>query len=163
MSYRTAIFFILARPDGEVVAVLVNGPAIGNDTAAKLLRQSLQRSKDSGLWQADSDIYLVVSRPIVAGSGAESVTLGFLAIGKRIDDSFAKQLGSFAGSEVLLTAGKVAVASTQQFSPARTRVRFSTTPVKTAMCSWTTVITRSRASAFRPALRYRSAAICCSL
>lgn len=98
--------FILARPDGEVVAVLVNGPTIGSDTAAKLLRQSLQRSKDSGLWQANSDIYLVVSRPIIAGTGAESVTLGFLAVGKRIDDSFAKQLGSFAGSEVLLTAGR---------------------------------------------------------
>jgi signal transduction histidine kinase len=110
--------FILARPNGEVVAVLVNGPGIGNAIAAKLLRQSLERSKDSGLWQAGSDIYLVVSRPIIAGTGPESNTLGYLAIGKRIDDSFAKQLGSFAGSEVLLTAGNVAVASTQQFNAA---------------------------------------------
>ena len=45
-------------------------------------------------------------RPIIAGAGQESNALGYLAIGKRIDDSFAKQLGSFAGSEVLLTAGK---------------------------------------------------------
>jgi len=110
--------FILARPNGEVVAGLVNGPEIGNATAAKLLRQSLRHSKDSGLWQAGRDIYLVVSRPIIAGAGAESNTLGYLAIGKRIDDLFAKQLGSFAGSEVLLTAGNVAVASTQQFNSA---------------------------------------------
>ena len=110
--------FILARTNGEVVAVLVNGPEIGNATAAKLLRQSLERSKDSGLWQAGSDIYLVVSRPIIAGTGPESIALGYLTIGKRIDDSFAKQLGSFAGSEVLLTAGNLAVASTQPFNAA---------------------------------------------
>ena len=110
--------FILARPTGEVVAVHVTGTPIDNATAAKLLRQSLERSKDSGLWQADRDIYLVVSRPIIAGAGPESTTLGYLAIGKRIDDLFAKQLGSFAGSEVLLTAGNVAVASTQQFNKA---------------------------------------------
>ena len=48
----------------------------------------------------------------------ESNALGYLAIGKRIDDSFAKQLGSFAGSEVLLTAGNVAVASTQSVNGA---------------------------------------------
>ena len=110
--------FILARPNGEVVAVLANGSGIDNATAAKLLRQSLERSKDSGLWQAGRDIYLVVSRPIISGLGPESNTLGYLTIGKRIDDSFATQLGSFAGSEVLLTAGDVAVASTQQFSAA---------------------------------------------
>ncbi len=52
------------------------------------------------------------------GAGPESNALGYLAIGKRIDDSFAKQLGSFAGSEVLLTAGNVAVASTQPFNAA---------------------------------------------
>lgn len=107
--------FVLGRPNGEVVAVLVNGPAITNTAAANLLRGSLERNKDSGLFQAGQDIYLVVSRPIIAGAGSESNILGYLAIGKRIDDSFAKQLGSFAGSEVLLTAGNVAVASSQPF------------------------------------------------
>jgi len=106
---------ILATPNGEVVAVHVNGAGIADAVAANLLSKSLQHGKDSGLWQAGNDIYLVVSAPIISGAGPESNALGYLAIGKRIDDSFAKQLGSFAGSEVLLTAGNVAVASTQRF------------------------------------------------
>ena len=106
---------ILATPNGEVVAVHVNGASIADAVAAKLLSKSLQHGKDSGRWQAGSDIYLFVCAPTISGAGPESNALGYLAIGKRIDDSFAKQLGSFAGSEVLLTAGNVAVASTQQF------------------------------------------------
>ncbi len=107
---------ILARTNGDVVAIHVNGPTINNSIAATLLHQSLQHSNDSGLWRAGNDIYLVVSRPIIAGIGPESNGLGYLAIGKRIDDSFAKQLGSFAGSDVLLTAGNGVVASTQPFN-----------------------------------------------
>ena len=109
---------LLARPTGEVVAVHVDGPTIGYDTAAKLLRESLQRSNQTSFWRAGNDIYLVVAWPIISGAGPESNGLGYLAVGRRIDDSFAKQLGSFAGSEVLLTAGSVAVASTQPFDTA---------------------------------------------
>ena len=109
---------MLARTNGEVVATHVDGPPIGNALAAKLLRESLQHTNEIGLWQAGREIYLVVARPIVSGTGPESNGLGYLAIGKRIDDTFAKQLGSFAGSEVLLTAGNVAVASTQVFDSA---------------------------------------------
>jgi signal transduction histidine kinase len=107
--------FLLAWADGEVVAVHVSGASMSEEAAGKLLRQSLRRSSNTGLWRDGKDIYLVVSRPIVAGAGAEANPLGYLAIGKRIDDSVAQQLGSFAGSEVLLTAGDAVVASTQSF------------------------------------------------
>ena len=106
---------LLARTNGEVVAVHTNGSRIGDVSATRLLREALQRSNGTGLWREGDDIYLVVTRPIIAGAGAESNPLGYLAIGKRIDDSVATQLGSFAGSEVLLTAGNAVVASTQPF------------------------------------------------
>ncbi len=109
---------LLARMNGEVVAVHVNGPSISIASATKLLREALQRNNESVLWREGNDIYLVVTRPIVAGTGPESNGLGYLAIGKRIDDSVAKQLGSFAGTEVLLAAANVAVASTQPFDGA---------------------------------------------
>lgn len=108
--------FLLARPDGEIVAVHVGGGAsMGEATAGKLLRDFLRRGSATGLWRDGKDIYQVVAKPIIAGAGAESNALGYLAIGRRIDDSVAQQLGSFAGSEVLLTAGNVVVASTQPF------------------------------------------------
>jgi signal transduction histidine kinase len=107
--------FLLARADGEVVAIHVSGANMSESAAGKLLRASLQRSSGSGFWRDGKDIYLVVARPIVAGAGSEANPLGYLAIGKRIDDSVAQQLGSFAGSEVLLTAGDAVVASTQPF------------------------------------------------
>jgi signal transduction histidine kinase len=108
--------FLLARASGEVVAVHVSNSKMSESTAGRLLRESLQRSSDTGLWRDGKDIYLVVSHPIVAGAGPEANQLGYLAIGKRIDDSVAQQLGSFAGSEVLLTAGDAVVASTQPFN-----------------------------------------------
>lgn len=110
--------FLLARADGEVVAIHVSNATMSESIAGKLLRESLQRSSDTGLWRDGKDIYQVVSHPIVSGAGPEANTLGYLAIGKRIDDSVAQQLGSFAGSEVLLTAGDVVVASTQPFDKA---------------------------------------------
>ena len=110
--------FLLARADGEVVAVHVNNAKMSEDAAGKLLRESLQRNNATGLWRDGDDIYLVVARPIIAGAGPETNPLGYLAIGKRIDDSVAQQLGSFAGSEVLLTAGDAVVASTQSFDKA---------------------------------------------
>jgi len=107
--------FLLARPNDEVVAVHVSGGTMSDEAARRLLRESFQRSNNTGLLREGKDIYLVVSRPIIAGAGSEAVALGYLAIGKRIDDSVAQQLGSFAGSEVLLTAGDAVVASTQPF------------------------------------------------
>jgi len=110
--------FLLARAGGEVVAIHVNGADMSEEAAGKMLRESLQRSNATGLWREGKDIYLVVAHPIVAGAGPESNVLGYLAIGTRINDSVAQQLGSFAGTEVLLTAGDTVVASTQPFDKA---------------------------------------------
>ena len=108
--------FLLARPNGDVVAIHVNGSRFSLTAAGKLLQESLRRNNGTGLWREGDDIYLVVTQPIISGAGPESNLLGYLAIGKRVDDSVAKQLGSFAGSEVLLTAGNAVVASTQPFN-----------------------------------------------
>lgn len=107
---------LLARPDAEVVAIHVGGSGMTSTSAAKLLKASLHRREDAGLWQEGNEIYLIVTRPIISGTGAESNTLGYLVLGKRIDDSVAKELGSYAGSEVLLTAGDAVIAATQHFS-----------------------------------------------
>jgi signal transduction histidine kinase len=111
---------LLARPNGEVAAVHVGGGGgMSYASAGKLLQASLQRREEAGLWQEGNEIYLAVTRPIISGVGAESNTLGYLVLGKRIDDSVAKELGSFAGSEVLLTAGEAVIASTQRFDAAQ--------------------------------------------
>jgi signal transduction histidine kinase len=108
---------LLARPDGEVVAVHVGGGGgMNRASAAKLLQASLERRAEAGLWQEGNEIYQSVARPIISGSGAESNTLGYLVLGKRIDDSVAKELGNFAGSDVLLTAGDSVIAATQHFT-----------------------------------------------
>ncbi len=108
---------LLARPNGDVVAVHATSPGMSYSDAARLLGVVLQRREDTGLWQQGNEIYLVVVRPIIAGSGSEINPLGYLAIGKRIDNEVAKQLGSFAGGEVLLVAGNEVVAATRRFEP----------------------------------------------
>jgi signal transduction histidine kinase len=106
---------VLARPDGEVVAVHVAGSGLSRQSATMLLRSSMERRQEAGFWQDGTEIYLVVMRPIVAGTGAESNPLGYLVLGKRLDDNVARELANFAGTEVLLTAGNLVIASSQKF------------------------------------------------
>lgn len=127
-----ADLLVLARPNGEVVAIHVDSPGMSYASAAKLLASSIQRREESGLWQENNEIYRVVTRPIIAGQGAESNTLGLLVLGKRIDNSVAKELGDFVGSEILLTAGSVVVASTQHFAPAELETIYRQNPGKSA-------------------------------
>jgi signal transduction histidine kinase len=108
---------VLARPQGQVVAVHVTGAKMSAPAAASLVESALQRRDDAGLWQDGNELYLTVARPIIAGAGAESNTLGYLVLGKRVDDSVAKELGGLAGSEVLLTSSGAMIASTRRFNP----------------------------------------------
>jgi len=118
---------LLARPTDEVVAVHVVGAGMGYTSADKLVQSFLQQREETGLWQEGNEVYQVVIRPIVAGAGAESNPLGYLVLGKRIDNLVAKELGNFAGSEVLLTAGNLVVASTQPFDAAQLQTIYKQT------------------------------------
>ena len=115
---------LLARPNGGVVAVHAVSPGMSYASAERLLQSLLQHRQDTGLWQEGNEIFLVVARPIIAGAGVEINPLGYLAIGKRIDNSVANELGSFAGSEVLLVAGNDVIASTRPFDNAQLQTIF---------------------------------------
>jgi signal transduction histidine kinase len=115
---------LLARPNGDVVAVHAGSPGMSYASAAQLLQSLSQHRQDTGLWQEGNEIFRVVVHPIIAGSGAEINPLGYLVIGKRIDNSVAKELGSFAGSEVLLVAGNDVIASTRPFDSAQLQTIF---------------------------------------
>jgi signal transduction histidine kinase len=107
--------FLLADPTGRVVAFDVNQVGISREISEKYITTSLQAGQDSTWWYAGERLYWVFLRPILAGSGDDAKTLGLVAVGYETNSKIVEQLGSVAGSKIVLLAGSRIVAST--FSP----------------------------------------------
>jgi signal transduction histidine kinase len=107
--------FLLADPMGRVVALHSAQAGLGREAAEGYVASSLHERKDSSWWYAGGRLYWVFLRPILAGTGDTARILGFVAIGYETDSRIAEQLGSGAGSKIVLLAGTRIIAST--FSP----------------------------------------------
>jgi len=107
--------FLLADPVGRVVALDAREAGLSREISEKYVTTSLQQGRDSTWWYAVDDLYWVFLRPILAGTGNNAKTLGFVAIGYETNSKIVEQLGSVTGSKIVLLAGSRIVAST--FSP----------------------------------------------
>ena len=107
--------FLLTDPAGRVVALDVNQVGISREISQKYVTTSLREGQDSTWWYAGDRLYWIFLRPILAGSGDNAKTLGLLAMGYETNSKIVEQLGSVAGSKIVLLAGSRIVAST--FSP----------------------------------------------
>ena len=103
---------VLAATSGDLMAVHVADRTPPNSEVKALLADSLSRLEQTSWWHQGNDLYLVKLQPITSGSGAEQHALGMLAIGRRIDAELARELGSFARSEIALVSGDAVVATT---------------------------------------------------
>ena len=104
--------FVLAKPDGQVVALHTTKPGWPKEAAQRDLRRSLEQGEDSAWWYDNGRLYWVFLRPISAGSGSASKNLGFLAIGYQVDSSVAEQLALVAGNSIALVTGNDVITST---------------------------------------------------
>jgi len=107
--------FLLTDPTGRVVAFDVNQVGLSREISEKYITTSLQAGQDSTWWYAGDRLYWVFLRPILAGSGDNAKVLGLVALGYETNSKIVEQLGSIAGSKIVLLAGSRIVAST--FSP----------------------------------------------
>jgi len=89
--------FVLAKPNGRVVALHMTGPGWSPDTAEQDLKRSLDLGEDASWWYNDGRLYWVFLRPIIAGSGSTALRMGTLALGYQVDSTVAQQLATAAG------------------------------------------------------------------
>jgi signal transduction histidine kinase len=107
--------FLLADPEGRVVALDLTKRGLDRGAAENNLKTSLQAGQDSAWWYSGGRLYWIFLRPILAGSGADAKVLGLVAIGYETNSRIAEQLGFVAESKIVLLADNRIIAST--FSP----------------------------------------------
>jgi signal transduction histidine kinase len=104
--------FILARPDGQIVALHMTNPGWPPKTAERDLKRSVEQGDDASWWYDGGRLYQVFLRSITAGSGSDSQGLGWLAIGYQVNATVAEQLALVAGNQIALATGNDVIAST---------------------------------------------------
>ena len=107
--------FLLADPEGRVVALDVTQKGFDREAAENHLRTSLQQGEEAAWWYSGGRLYWIFLRPILAGTGQDAKVLGLVAIGYETNSSIAEQLGFVAESKIVLLADNRIIAST--FSP----------------------------------------------
>jgi signal transduction histidine kinase len=107
--------FLLADPEGRVVALDVTQRGLSREAAEGYLGNSLHDGQDSAWWYSGGRLYWIFLRPILAGTGSNAKVLGLVAIGYETNSRIAEQLGFVAESKIVLLADNRIIAST--FSP----------------------------------------------
>jgi signal transduction histidine kinase len=103
---------VLAKPDKRVVAVHVTQAGWSPEVAQRALERSMSQGEVASWWYANERLYWVFIQPVMAGSGNNSRTLGFLAIGYQVDMALAQQLAAVAGNQIALETDGTVIAST---------------------------------------------------
>jgi signal transduction histidine kinase len=104
--------FVLAKPNGRVVALHMTRPGWSIDTAEQDLKRSLDAGEDASWWYNDGRLYRVFLRPIIAGADSTALQLGTLAVGYQVDSAVAQQLANAANNQIALTTDDAVIAST---------------------------------------------------
>src|SRR5579871_5212095 len=107
--------FLLADPEGRVVALDVSRAGLDRGAAEQYLKTSLREGQESAWWYSGGRLYWIFLRPILAGAGSDAKVLGLVAIGYETNSRIAEQLGFVAESKIVLLADNRIIATT--FSP----------------------------------------------
>ncbi|HEV2287445.1 MAG TPA: ATP-binding protein [Candidatus Acidoferrales bacterium] len=104
--------FLLADPQGKVIALHTT---LGNFTAGAaepLLRRSLARHKTSAWWFSGTSLYQVVLRPVDGANGSSNRHIGTVVVGREIDFVAANELHRISSSQVVFLRGSDPIVST---------------------------------------------------
>jgi signal transduction histidine kinase len=104
--------FVLAQPDGQIVALHMTNPGWPPEAAERDLKRSVEEGDDDAWWYDNGRLYQVFIRRITAGAGSDSQELGWLAIGYQVNASVAQQLALVSGNQIALATGNDVIAST---------------------------------------------------
>jgi len=102
--------FVLADRGGKVVALHTNSPGFTREMAQGSLTSALDRQER--WWFGAKHLYEIFLKPIYFGPASAGRLLGFLVIGREIDEPVAAQIGRVASSRVAFYYDDAIVTST---------------------------------------------------
>lgn len=102
--------FVLANRGGKVVALHTNSPGFTWEMAQDSVTSSLEQQER--WWYGAKHLYEIFWKPIYFGPASAGRLLGFLVIGREIDERVAAQIGRVASSRVAFYYGDEVVTST---------------------------------------------------
>src|SRR4051812_17199556 len=102
--------FVLANRGGKIVALHTASSGFTKEMAQRSLSASLDRQER--WWYGAKHLYEIFLKPIYFGPASSGTLLGFLVIGREIDERVAAQIGRVASSRVTFYYGDAIVTST---------------------------------------------------
>jgi signal transduction histidine kinase len=103
---------VLAKPNGNIVALHMTKPGWSAQTAERDLKRSIDSGEDASWWYDDGRLYWVFLHAITSGAGPTLQPLGFLAVGYQVDSAVAQQLSIAASNWIALATSDTVIAST---------------------------------------------------
>ena len=104
--------FVLAKPNGQVVALHMTRPGWSTETVEQDLKRTVDLGKDASWWYHEGLLYWVFLHPVISGTGNTAIQLGTLAVGYQVDTAVAQQLAIAANNQIALTTRDTVIAST---------------------------------------------------
>jgi signal transduction histidine kinase len=102
--------FVLANRGGKIMALHTNSSGFTEEMAQSSLSLSLDRQER--WWYGAKHLYEIFLKPVYFGPASSGTLLGFLVIGREIDERVAAQIGRVASSRVAFYYGDAIVTST---------------------------------------------------
>ena len=81
--------FVLAKPNGQVVALHMTRPGWSTETVEQDLKRTVDLGKDASWWYHEGLLYWVFLHPVISGTGNTAIQLGTLAVGYQVDTAVA--------------------------------------------------------------------------
>ena len=106
--------FVLADPQGKVMALQTSAPGITKSAAQELLKNSLAIDQPSFWWQSSGHLYQVFLQPVFFGPPKNASQLGVLCVGHEISETVAMEVSKIATSQVAFFYGDHLIVSTLQ-------------------------------------------------
>ena len=103
---------VLAKPNGNIVALHMTKPGWSIQTVERDLKRSTDAGEDASWWYDDGRLYWIFLHPITSGAGPTMQPLGFLAVGYQVDSAVAQQLSVAAQNQIALITNNTVIAST---------------------------------------------------
>lgn len=101
----SADLLVLADRQGVVMALHGTGTTFDRTRAYQLVRTSLDRSQPVAWWYGAGRLYQVAMRPVYFGPSTEQHLLGYLFLGREIDNTVVRELKQVASSEITFFSG----------------------------------------------------------
>jgi hypothetical protein len=106
--------FVLADPQGRVMALQTSAPGITKSAAQELLKKSMAVDQPSFWWQSSGHLYQVFLQPVFFGPPKNASQLGVLCVGHEISENVAMEVSKVATSQVAFFYGDHLIVSTLQ-------------------------------------------------